>query len=71
MKTYILRENALTDNELFLADDNKVFKGGYVAFIKEYTYLNCWGDKETIKKFTKLETLYKYLDKNYPGIYLD
>lgn len=66
MKTYILRENVLTDNELYLADENKVFNGGYIAIIKEYTYQNCWSDKETIKKFTKLETLYKYLDKYYP-----
>lgn len=71
MKTYILRENVLTDNELYLADENKVFKGGYIAIIKEYSYQNCWSDKETIKRFTNLKTLNKYLDKFYPEIELN
>lgn len=68
METYILRENVLSDNTLILASEGKIFKGGYVAIIKEYTYQNPWSDKETAKRFTKRETLEKYLNKNYPEI---
>lgn len=66
METYILRENVLTDNVLLLATEGKVFKGGYIAITKEFTYQNPWSDKETIKRFTKRETLDNYLNKNYP-----
>lgn len=65
MQTYILRENILTDNVLMIADKNKIFKGKYKAIIKEYTYLNDWNDKETIKRFRKIDALQKYLAKNY------
>jgi hypothetical protein len=68
MLTYILRENVLSDNTLYLAENNKVFKGGYIAIIKEYTYQNCWSDKETIKYFKSENYLNKYLNKNYPEI---
>lgn len=71
MRNYILSENVLTDNELFLADKNKVFKGGYIALIKEHKYLNAWADKESIKRFKNLKTLSNYLNKNYPLIDLD
>jgi len=65
METYILKENVLTDNLLFVASENKIFKGGYKAIIKEYFYQNQWGDREEIKKFRKIDTLEKYLAKNY------
>jgi hypothetical protein len=65
MNTFILRENVLTDNLLFIASENKIFKGGYKAIIKEYFFQNCWSDKEVVKKFRKYETLEKYLAKNY------
>lgn len=68
MQTYILKENVLSDNTLYLADNNKVFKGGYIAILKEYSYASAWHDKETIKRFKSLVTLYKYLNKNYTGI---
>lgn len=66
MENYILRENVLSDNILSIASEGKIFKGGYIAIIKEYTYQNAWCDKETIKRFNKRETLETYLNKYYP-----
>lgn len=66
MREYILRENVLTDDILFVADKGKVFKGGYIALIKEYTFLNEWCDKETVKYFRKESSLERYLVKKYP-----
>lgn len=34
MQTFILQENVLTDNILLLADEGKIFKGGYVAIVQ-------------------------------------
>ena len=65
MKTIILRENVLSDNTLYIAEENKIFKGGYVALLKEYTFANEWCDKESVKRFRSKERLIKYLDKNY------
>jgi hypothetical protein len=65
MQTLILRNNVLTDNTLLLSNSGKVFKGGYKAIIKEYTYLNAWSDKEKIKRFRKIDALKLYLAKNY------
>jgi hypothetical protein len=63
---FILRENVLTDNVLLLADEGKVFKGGYIAIIKEYTFQNAWSDKLGVKRFRNEERLNNYLNKNYP-----
>lgn len=68
METYILRENVVSDNILLLANQNELFKGHYVAILKEYTYATPWSDKETIKRFKKRETLFRYLNKYYPEI---
>ena len=65
MKTYILQENCLSDNLLLIADKGKIFKGGYIAIIKEYTYKNEWSDKENMKKFRSHERLLQYINKNY------
>jgi hypothetical protein len=65
MNQFILRENVLTDNVLLIADKGKVFKGNYIAILKEYKYLNAWNDKETILKFRSEKSLLKYLSKNY------
>jgi hypothetical protein len=67
MKIYILKENVLTDDLLYVAGERKVFRGGYVAKIKQYTYKNAWSDKETILNFRKLNSLNKYLAKHYPN----
>lgn len=68
METYILRENVVSDNVLLLANENELFKGHYIAILKEYTYATPWTDKETIKRFKKRETLFRYLNKYYPEI---
>lgn len=65
MQPFILRENTLTDNLLLIADKGNIFKGGYIAIIKEYTYQNEWSDKENIKKFRSHERLLQYINKNY------
>jgi hypothetical protein len=65
---FILKENILSENILLLSDKGKVFKGGYIAIIKEYTYLNPWSDKQTTKRFSKKDRLLNYLNKNYPEI---
>jgi hypothetical protein len=66
MQAYILSEGVLNDNELLLADEGKVFKGNYIAIVKEYIYANAWSNKESIKRFRKPEQLQKYLNKFYP-----
>ena len=65
MQTFILRENTLTDNLLLISDKNHIFKGGYIAIVKEYTFKNEWSDKENIKKFRSHERLLQYIHKNY------
>ena len=65
MKTFILKENVLTDNLLMLTDKGKVFKGGYIARIKEYSFATSWSDKETIKNFRSKHSLFMYLNKYY------
>lgn len=68
---FILRENVLTDNILIVPQKGFIFKGGYIAIIKEYTFATAWSDKEHIKMFRKKESLYKYLDKHYKEFELD
>ena len=71
-KEFILKENVLTDNVLMIAEKGKIFKGGYIAIIKENHFLNAWQDKETITRFKNKNTLNAYLDKNYPQVdYID
>lgn len=65
MNTFILRERALNDDTLYIADDGKVFSGGYVAILEYYTFLNAWNDRKHVKQFRKLDTMHKYLDKHY------
>ena len=64
----ILQENVLSDNTLILAENGKIFKGGYIAILKEYVYRNAWSDELRVKKFKKETALYKYLSKKYPNI---
>jgi hypothetical protein len=67
MKQIILKENVLSDNILVLADSGKVFKGNYIAIIREYGYQSAWTDKLTKEiKFRSEKTLYNYLYKHYP-----
>jgi hypothetical protein len=68
MQTFILKENVLTDDLLILSDKNKVFKGGFIAMVKQYNYLNAWCDKETVKLFRSKKSLFAFLDKNYTDL---
>lgn len=63
----ILKENVLSDNTLILPENGKIFKGGYIAIIKEYVYLSAWSDELKVKKFKKTNALNKYLNKKYPN----
>ena len=66
MRQFILRENVLSDNVLFLADKGKAFKGGYIAILKENTFENAWSDREQIKQFKSEERLFKHIKTFYP-----
>jgi hypothetical protein len=68
MEKYILRENVVSDNVLLLANENEIFKGHYIAILKEYSYATPWSDEEKIKRFKKRDTLFRYLNKYYPEI---
>lgn len=65
MYSYLLKENVLTDNVLLVASEGKIFKGGYIAAVKENIFLNAWQDKETVKRFRSKDSLFKYLSKFY------
>jgi hypothetical protein len=72
MQTYILQENVLTDNLLLLADKGKIFKGGYIAIIREFVFQNSNSDRELEpKKFRSVNSLNKYLDKHYKDLEVD
>ena len=64
--SYVLFEGVLNDDMLHIAYEGKVFKGGYVAVIEYYTYLNGWNNKKHYKYFRNLITLEKYIAKKYP-----
>jgi hypothetical protein len=70
-KEIFLRENVLTDNILMIPDKGKIFKGGYVAIVKEYEVETSWSDKEIVKRFRSVDRLTKYLDKKYPQAEID
>lgn len=67
MITLTLKENALTEDILYLADDGKVFSGNYVAILEYYTFANEWSDKKHVKRFRTLEATRKFIDKKYPN----
>ena len=71
MQTLILQENVLTDNLLLLADEGKIFKGGYVAIIREYEFSNSWSDREKNKKFRSVNSLKKYIQRKYKNFDID
>lgn len=70
-KEFILKENVLTDNTLLVAEKGKIFKGGYIAIIKEYKYQNPWSDKKEVKKFRNKNRLEAYLSKTCPSVEID
>ncbi len=68
---FLLRENVLTDNILIVPNKGKIFKGGYIAIIKENRFKNAWADEESIKRFRNINTLNTYLNKQYPEAEID
>ena len=67
MQQYTLKENVLTDNILLLPNKGKVFKGNYIAIIREFVFQNSNSDRELPpKKFRSQERLSAYLSKHYP-----
>jgi len=70
-KEFFLKENVLTDNILMIPDTGKIFKGGYVAIVKEYEFETSWSDSEVVKRFRSIDRLTKYLDKKYPEADID
>lgn len=70
MITYIIKEDVLNDDLLHLADYGKLFKGGYIAQIEQYTYRNAWSNDRTVKNFRSEEALNKFLLKFYPNFNL-
>lgn len=63
---FILNENVLSDDVLFLADEGKTFKGGYIAIVHYHTFQNAWTDKKNKIAFKTSGSLARYLSKNYP-----
>jgi hypothetical protein len=64
MNIGIIKEGALNDDTLFIADENKVFKGGYEAILEYYTFANAWGNNKHIKRFRTVKNAYKFINKN-------
>ena len=62
---FILKENVLTNNILILAEKNKIFKGGYIAYVNEYVYANSWSDRLIQRKFRSEKSLLNFLSKFY------
>ena len=58
-KEFFLRENVLTDNILTVADKGKIFKGGFIAMVREFEFLNSWQDKEIITRFKSINSFLK------------
>lgn len=66
---FILQENVLSDNILEIPTKGYIFKGGYIAIVREFTFANEWCDKELPnKRFRSKDRLYKYLNKKYPHV---
>ena len=63
MREFILHERVLNDDFIQIADDGKIFKGGYKAIITYYTYQNHWNDNKHIKRFRTLENAFKWINK--------
>jgi len=70
MQSFILRECVLNDDTLILSDKGKIFKGGYIAFVKYYTFKNAWCNNEHIKRFRSKQSLLTFLNKRYKDLNL-
>ena len=65
MTIEIIKEGVLNDNTLYIADENKIFKGGYQAILEYWTFQNSWSNKKNIRNFRTLENAYKFIYKNF------
>lgn len=65
--SYTLLEGVLNDDILHIANAGYKFKGGYIAILEYYTYLNEWCNKKHFKGFKNMETMEKYINKKYPS----
>ena len=65
MQTFLLKQNVLTDDVLKMPQENKVFKGNYIAILEYNVYLNPWQDRKIIRKFRSQKMLEKTLLKKY------
>jgi hypothetical protein len=66
MTTYILNEGVLNDDEILLSDENKVFKGNYIAIVKRWEFQNSWSNRLKVLKFRNEKRLNAFLQKYYP-----
>ncbi len=65
MTTQVIKENALTEDVLYTADNGKVFSGGYEAILEYYTFANEWSDNKHVRRFKTLDNANKYIEKHY------
>lgn len=66
MRSFILEEGVLNDNELYITEEGKVFKGGFIAIVKEYVFQNAWCNREIVKRFRSWTVMEKYITRKYP-----
>jgi hypothetical protein len=64
MTIEIIQEGVLNDNTLYIAGENKIFKGGYEAIFEYWTFQSSWGNRKHIRSFRTLENAYKFINKN-------
>lgn len=65
MEITIIHEGVLNDDILYSADENKVFKGGYVAILEYYIFQNSWCNRKIIKRFKTFENADKFINKTF------
>lgn len=65
--SYILFQGVLNDDIVYIANKGFNFKGGYVAVIEYYTFLNEWNNRKHLRYFRTLNALEKYIAKKYPN----
>lgn len=66
MTSYVVNERVVSDDIVYIADEGKAFKGGYVAILEYNTYANEWSDRKHVRRFRTLEAMDKFLNKRYP-----
>lgn len=67
MRTYILKEGVLNDDTLYVAEEGKVFSGGYIAIVEKWVYQNTQSNRLITKCFRKQARLDAFISKNYPN----